>query len=488
VLRALLVESLILGVAAGALGILVAWSALRVMLAVLPAEIPALGGAGLGPRGIAFTAIISVGAALLFGLVPALHATRLDVGDGLRDTARGAVGSRRAHRTRSVLVMVEVATAVVILVAAVLLIQTFARLVRVDPGFRSERVLTAEVSLPRAQYAGEKAAAFFEEVMARLRAIPGIETAAVASTIPLAGAENLRQVTIEGSQRPNPGEEIISDYRVVSAEYFRAMGISLVTGDLFPPGTAADTAPTLVINRTMAETGFRGVDPVGRRMKLTSFEQSGPWFTITGVVTDTRHTGLDVALRPQVYVHHRADPSPQMSFVIKTSTDPDGYAALVRSAVTSIDRNQPVSRIRSMDAIVGQSIARQRFTMYLLAMFGGLALILALAGLYAVVSHSVEERIREMGVRVALGASPSRLMRLVLAESLRLAGAGILVGIAIALFATQFMKTLLFGVHAFDPLTFVLVPLVLLGTAIAGCLVPALRAMRVDPIVALRVD
>ena len=487
-LRALLVESLMLGAAAGALGILVAWSALRVMLAVLPAEIPALSGAGLGPRAIVFTAIVSAAAALLFGIVPALHAARLDVGDGLRDTTRGAVGSRRAHRIRSVLVMVEVATAVVILVAAVLLAQTFARLVRIDPGFRTERVLTAEVSLPRTQYAGEKAAAFFDALMARLSAIPGVETAAVASTIPLAGPENLRQVTIEGSQRPNPGEEIISDYRVVSPDYFRAMGISLLAGDLFPPTLAADAAPALVINRTMADTSFRGVNPLGRRMKLTSFEQSGPWFTISGVVNDTRHSGLDVALRPQVYVHHRADPSPQMSLVIKTSTNPDGYAPLVRSAVTTLDRNQPVSRIRSMDAIVGQSIARQRFTMYLLAMFAALASVLALAGLYAVVSHSVEERIREMGVRVALGASPSRLMRLVLIESLRLAGAGILVGTAIALYVTQFMKTLLFGVQASDPLTFVLVPLLLLATATAGCLVPAARAMRVDPIAALRAD
>jgi putative ABC transport system permease protein len=487
-LRALLVESVLLGAAAGVLGILVAWASLRVMLSVLPAEIPALAAAGLDPRGIAFTALVALGAALLFGIVPALYATRLDVGDGLRDTTRGAVGTRRAHRTRSVLVMVEVATAVVILVAAVLLAQTFARLVRVDPGFRPARVLTAEVSLPRAQYAGEKAAAFFEDLMARLSAIPGVDAAAVASTIPLAGPENLRQVTIEGQQRPNPGEEIISDYRVVSPDYFRAMGISLLDGSLLPRSLAPDAAPTLVINRTMAETCFRGVDPVGRRMKLTSFEQSGPWFTITGVVNDTRHTGLDVPLRPQVYVHHRGDPSPQMSLVIKTSTDPDGYAPLVRSAVTAIDRNQPVARIRSMDAILGQSIARQRFTMYLLAMFAGLTLILALAGLYAVVSHSVEERIREMGVRVALGASPSRLMRLVLTESLRLAAAGIVVGIAIALCATQFMKTLLFGVQASDPLTFVLVPLLLLATSTAGCLVPAARAMRVDPIVALRVD
>ncbi len=488
VVRGLLVESLILGAAAGVLGALFAWGVLRVMLAALPTEIPALTAAGFGARGVAFTLILSLAAALLFGLVPALHATGVDVGEGLRDNARGAAGSRRAHRTRRVLVMVEVATAVVMLVAAVLLAQTFARLVRVDPGFRSERVLTAEVSLPRSQYAGEKSALFFEDLLSRLRAIPGVESAAVASTIPLAGGENLRQVTIEGSERPKPGEEIISDYRVVSSDYFRVMGISLVSGEPLPQTVSADAAPTVLINKTMADTWFRGVNPVGRRMKLTGFEQSGPWFTVAGVVNDARHTALDGALRPQVYVHHRADPYPQMSIVLKTSPDPVGYAQLVRSTVTAIDRNQPVSRIRSMDAIVRQSIARQRFTMYLIALFAGLALVLSLAGLYAVVSHSVEQRIREMGVRLALGASPSQLMRLVLVESLRLVGAGIAVGVVVALGATQFMKTLLFGVHASDPLTFVLVPFLLLAAATAGCLVPAVRAMRIDPIAALRVD
>jgi putative ABC transport system permease protein len=295
-------------------------------------------------------------------------------------------------------------------------------------------------------------------------------------------------VTIEGRERPKPGEEIISDYRVVSPDYFRVMGISLVSGELLPPTVSADAAPTVLINKTMADTWFRGVDPIGRRMKLTGFEQSGPWFTVAGVVSDARHTALDGALRPQVYVHHRADPYPQMSVVLKTSADPGGYAQLVRSTVTAIDRNQPVSRIRSMDAIVRQSIARQRFTMYLIALFAGLALVLSLAGLYAVVSHSVEQRIREMGVRAALGASPSQLMRLVLVESLRLVGAGIAVGIVVALGAAQFMKTLLFGVHASDPLTFVLVPILLLAAATAGCLVPAVRAMRIDPIAALRVD
>ena len=483
--RELLLETTLLGLAAGSAGMLIAWWGLRAVPALLPSEIPLLENAALDWRVFLFTAILSIVCGLAFGVGPALHTTRTDVGAVLRETSRGAE-SRASNRMRSVLVMVEVAAALVLLVAAVLLAQTFVRLLRTDPGFATKGLLTAEVALPRLQYPGERAALFFELLLARLAAVPGVDSVAASSAIPLAGPENLRQVTIEGRPRPEPGAEIIADYRAISSEYFRTMGIPLIRGELLPADAARGGPPSLVISKTMAERWFPAQEAVGSRLKLTSYDQNGPWLRIAGVVGDTRHTALDIDLRPQVYVHHISDPFQQMTIVMRSTADPNGYAPLVRSAVTALDRNQPVGRIRTMEVIVSQSMARQRFTMVLVIAFAALALLLAVVGVFAVVSHSVAERTRELGVRLALGASPQGLMRLVLSESLRLVGAGISVGLVAALGATRFMESLLFGVSAYDPLTFAAVPFILLFSAIAGCLVPAFRAMHVDPVVTLR--
>jgi len=486
--RQLLVESVVLGAAAGLVGIVLAWWSLSLLLTMLPAEVPALSGAGLHGRAVLFTALVSIATGVIFGIGPAIQATRLDVADGLREGSRGSVGNRKVRRTRNALVVAEVAAAVVLLIAATLLLQTFVRLMRVDHGFRSAGVLTAEVALAPSQYRGERVALFFESVMERLAAVPGIRSVAVTSALPLVGLENLRQVTIEGRPRPNPGEEIISDYRVVSPAYFRVMGIPQLAGEPLPISVGPEAAPVLLISRRMAETAFRGADPIGRRMKLTSVDQPGPWFTVIGVVGDTRHTALDTTMRPQVYVHLRFDPHQQMAVVLETGAGPSGYASIIRRMVSGLDRNQPVGRIRTMETIVAEAAGRQRFTMALVAVFAGLALVFALVGLYAVVSHSVAERVREMGVRLALGASPAGLLRLVLFESLRLVGAGVAIGIGLALGAMQFLSALLFGVSAHDPATFLAIPLVLFAAATLGCLVPARRAMRVDPMVTLRAD
>ncbi len=273
----------------------------------------------------------------------------------------------------------------------------------------------------------------------------------------------------------------------MTSDYFRTMGIPLIDGDeLQPSGVTAERS--VVISRTMEETWFRGQNPVGRRMKLTRFDQDGPWFTIAGVVGDTHHTALDTTPRPQVYVHHRSDPFTQMVVVLKTTSDPGNYGPLVRAAVRDIDGNQPVGRIRTMDAILDDSIARQRFTMSLVAAFAGLALMLALVGLYAVVSHSVAERLPEMGLRMALGASPANLVRMVLTESMRIVLAGIAFGLVVAFVVMRSLDTLLYGVRAYDPLTFILVPLLFLAAALAGSLLPAMRATRVDPMVVLRAE
>ncbi len=488
ILRQLLLESLVLSLAAGAAGVIVGWWSLRALLAMLPVDVPALADASLDWRVVAFTAALSIATGLVFGMVPALQAARVNLVDGLREGGRGTVGNRRAHRTRNALVVVEVALAAVLLICASLLIQTFVRLLRVDTGFRAEGVLTMEVALPRTVYAGPSAAGFFDALVTRLAALPGIESAAAVSNIPLAGSENLRQVTVEGRPRPEPGKEIIADFRVVTADYFEVMGIPHVSGDRLPARPAPDSPRLLLINSMMASTVFGGEYPVGRRLKLTAFDQDAPWYTVAGVVGDTRHTGLDSSLRPQVYVHQNLEPSGQMVVVLRARNDPEGYASVARAALREIDPNQPSGRIRTMESVVSEAVSRQRFTMFLAGTFAALALLLSLVGLYAVVSYSVAERTHELGVRFALGATPKTLLGLVLFDGLKLVAIGVVLGLAGAFAAARFLETQLFGVTAHDPWTFAAVPLVLMGAAVAGCLIPARRATRIDPMTALRTE
>ena len=309
ILRQLLIESLVLALGAGALGVFLGWLGLRVLLVSLPVDLPSLSAATLDWRVLIFTVLMSTITGIVFGLAPALTAARTDLVDGLRDGGRGSTSSRRAHRTRNSLVVVEVALAAMLLIGASLLIQAFVRLLRVDTGFRAEGVLTMDVALPRSTYSGPRAAEFFDRLVERLSVVPGIDAAAAASSIPLAGGENLRQVTIDGRPKPDSGKEIITDYRIVTPGYFQTMAIPLISGELLPAQRGPASTPVLLINSMMAEAYFPGENAIGRRMKLTAFDQPGPWFTIIGVVGDTKHTALDSPLRPQVYVHQHADPS-----------------------------------------------------------------------------------------------------------------------------------------------------------------------------------
>jgi putative ABC transport system permease protein len=486
--RQMLLESVVLSLGAGVAGLLVAYWGLRLLLAMMPATLPLLSTAGVDWRVVGFTFAVSALTGLVFGTVPAIQAIRLGVTEGLRDGGRGTVGHRRARRMRNALVVSEVAMAVVLLVGAVLLARTVAGLLSVDAGFRTQGVLTMEVALPRTVYPDERAATFFEALTARLAGVPGVDAVAATSSLPLSGTENLRQVTIEGRPRPAPGQEMISDYRVVSPDYFRVMGVPQIAGEPLPAQLNSSSPPLLLVSAELAQTYFPGESVVGRRLKLTAYDQPGPWHTIAGVVGNTRHTALDSAFRPQVYVHLRTDPYQQMTVVLRTAGDPASYAAIGRAAVRELDENQPVGRVVTMAEVVSAAVAGRRFTMTLVGIFASLALLLSLVGLYAVVSHSVAARTREMGVRLALGASPAGLLRLVIVEGLKLVALGVALGLTLALVGTRFIQSLLFGVSAYDPATFVIVPVLLLAAAFAGCIVPARRAMRVDPMSALRTE
>ena len=482
----LLTESVVLALLAGVTGLAVGWWTLRGLLAAMPADLPALEGAAVDLRVLAFTMTISLLTGIAFGLVPALQATRCDTAEALRDGGRGTVGSRRAHRTRSVLVVVEVAVAVLLLVGAALLIQTFVRLSNVDTGFEPDGVLTLEIALPPAAYPGPASISFFDTLLERISAVPGVASVGATSGLPLSGQENLALVTIQGAPPPVPGQEIMSDHRAVTPGYFSTLRIPLLEGSLLPGHVPPDRNFVAVVNETMARTWWPGDSPIGRRIKMAAYEQDAPWHTVIGVVGDTRQSGLDSALRPQVYVQHAQDPRPQMALVMRTAGDPLALAAPVRASVHAIDPNQPVASIRTMEDVMQAAVSTRRFNMFVVAVFAALAVTLSLVGLYAVVAHSVAERLHEMGVRLALGARPANLLRMVLTDGLKLVAAGIAIGLFAAFLLTRFLDTLLFDVHARDAATFIIVPLLLFAAAMLGCLIPARRAMRVNPADALR--
>ena len=480
----LLVESVVLSLAAAALGAVFAWWGLQAVLALLPETLPAVTDARLDLRVLAFTMVVAVATGIVFGLVPALQGTRGSLNEALRDGGRGTIGGRRSQATRNALVIGEVALASVLLISAALLIQTFIRLLHVETGFRADGVLAMELVLPRLSYPDASAVDFFTRLTERLSGLPGVLRAGATSSLPLAGRETLQPVTVEGRPRPQPGFEIVADYRAVTPGYFDALGIERVEGTL-PQDTAL---PLVVINERMARAHWPDESPIGRRIKLTNYDRDAPWYTVAAVVRDTRHAALDSALRPQVYVDHRRDPWHQMWVVIRTSGDPTAIARAARAAVLEIDTAQPVARVLTMSDVVAASVSSRRFSMTLVGIFAALALTLSVIGLYAVVSYSVAERIHEMGVRLALGAQPSNLLTMVLGEGLRLVIAGLALGLAAALAVTRFLDTLLFGVDPRDATTFAGVVVVLSLAALVGCLLPAFRAMRVDPMIALRAE
>jgi putative ABC transport system permease protein len=479
-------ECVLLSTIAGMLGVVVGWWTLRALLALVPTTMPALSSATFDYRVLGFAVALSILTGVVFGAAPALHATRGELVDGLREGGRGAIGNRRASRVRNALVVCEVALAVVLLIGTALLIQTFVRLTSVRTGFRTDRVLTMEVALPPLLYQGGSAATFFQTLIERLTSVPGVEAVGITSGLPLAGSENLLPVTIEGRPKPAPGQELISDYRAATPGYFAALSIPLLDGELMPDQMSSGRPGVVVVNETMARTGWPGERAIGKRIKLAGFEPDTPWHTVIGVVGDTKHSALESLPRAQVYVPHRQYPSEQMTVAMRTSGDPLAAAVPARVAVLGIDPNQPVGRIQTMSDVVARSVSGRRFQLLIVGVFAGLALVLSLVGLYAVVSYSVAQRTNEMAVRLALGARPAALVRLVLFEGLKLAGAGILLGLLAARVVTGLLQTVLFGVNAGDPPTFALVSVVLFVAALAGCLAPACRAMRVDPAASLR--
>lgn len=482
----LLTESLLIAAAGGVLGILSGKACLAGMLALIPEDIPRWIRFDLDLRFLLFCVAITGAAAVLFGLAPALVAVRVDLRASLHDTGTRSSISRSRSRSLSALVVGEIALALVLLVSAGLLVQAFRRVQQVDPGFRAENVLTFRVSIPEATYdKPEKVLAFFENLLTQVRAIPGVRSAGAASAPPLGGHSGTF-FTAEGAQPLGPNEQNPVVLRViVTPGYFEAIGMTFLAGRPFEDRDGESKGRAVaIVNESFARRNWPGVTAVGKRIRPSWLKDE--WMQVVGVMRDEKHYGLDQEMRPAVYLPHRQMPGNGMGVVLRTSIDPSALAGPARDALRRLDPDLPMFEVRTMKETLDRSLWARRAYSWLFAVFAGVALVLAAAGIYGVISYAVSRRTHEIGIRLALGASPGRVLRQVLGQGMVLVVIGITLGLGATLWGARLLETLLFGVSTRDPLTYALVAAGLVCVALLANLMPARRAASVDPMRALR--
>jgi putative ABC transport system permease protein len=487
VVRQLLTESLMLALSGGTLGLLLAWWGIDLLLAISPGNLPRADDIRLDNRVVGFTLLVSLLTGIAFGLLPALQAARPDFNETLKEGGRRAAGLPH-NGFRSFLIVGEVALAFVLLIGGGLLLKSFVRLVGVDPGFDPRRVLTMDVLLPRAKYRGAQTSAFFQQALERVRTLPGVEAAGAVYPLPLGGQQNNTAFSIEGAP-PLPGDSFFAcGQRWTSPDYFKTLRIPLVKGRLLVESDGTSAPRMVVINEALARRYFAGQDPLGRRIAFDDSAGKPNYREIVGVVKDVKHSALDDEARPEFYLPLAQFPSSFMTLVVRTSGDPLQMTTALRSQIRAVDKDQPVSNIQTMEQVLASSVAPRRFNMLVLGMFALVGLALAAVGLYGMMSYTVTERTHEIGIRMALGAQPGEVLKLVIRQGIKLALVGLLMGLGGALALTRLMKALLFGVSATDYLTFAVIALWLTVVALLACWIPARRATRVDPMAALRCE
>jgi putative ABC transport system permease protein len=488
ILRQLLTESLVLAGLGGAAGLILAWWGTELLVKLSPPELLNVAQVRISAPVLAFTFALSLLTGVVFGLAPAFETTRLNLTESLKEGGKNIGGSLRSHRLRNGLVIAEIALALVLLVCAGLLIRSFARLQAVDPGFNAENLLTMRVNLPTTKYDNErKRIDFFRQATAEMAALPGVESVGAVNSLPFAAPHSGTSVEIEGRPKLPAGQGLTTGVIVTDVNYFRTMGIPLKRGRLFSDQEASEMRHVVVINESFAQKHFPNEDALGKRLVIYMKNVNEPCEVI-GIVGDSKHMKLDANVEPMSYWPHPELSYPGMTLVVRTKSAPTAVAAAARDVIRRLDPEQPVADVRTMESLIGVSIARARFNTLLLAIFATVALLLAVVGIYGVMAYSVSARTHEIGVRMALGAQRGDVLRLVVRRGMALALGGVAIGVAASLALTQLMKSLLFNVSAIDPLTFVGVPLLLSIVALAACLIPARRATKVDPMVALRYE
>ncbi|PYI94478.1 MAG: hypothetical protein DME97_00440 [Verrucomicrobia bacterium] len=491
IIRQLLTESLLLSGLGGALGLLIAQWGTEALIKTVPQNIPRISTIQLDAAVLGFTLVVSLATGVIFGLVPAWQASHVDLNSSLKSGTRTGGGGEGKGRVRNALIMAEVALALVLLISAGLLIQSFARLGRVQPGLRTERLLTARVSLPDTAYPkNENIIAFSDKFLPGIRALPGVESASTIVPLPLSG--NNMTTSFDVEERPLPqGQRPTAPIRVIATDYFRTMGIPVRQGRVFDQNDRFESAPVVIVNERFANKFFPGQNVIGKRiMPGMAADDSGEKMReIVGVVGNVKHLALKNEDSPEMYLPQTQIPFNIMSLVIRTSvSDPSALTASLRKELAALDKTIPLTSVRVFDEYVSRSLARPRFNALLLSIFAGTALVLTAIGIYGVLAYSVAQRTSEIGIRIALGAGKSSIFQLIVGQAMTLVGISLVIGLAGAFAATRLLNSLLFGVGASDPATFIGIVLLVSAVAFIAAWVPARRATRVDPIIALRAE
>ena len=488
IIRQLLTESVLLAGLGGLCGLVLAAWGTDLLVSLIPDSIPRSQDIRLDGAVLAFTFFASLGTGILFGLAPALQTSRLDLRGALNDSGRGT-SSGGHHRLRNTLVVVEVALALLLLTGAGLLLQSFARLSRVNPGVQPERLLTAAITLPNSAYPKpENVALFQDQLLTRIRALPGVRGASTVFPLPLSGSNVTTSFDLEEHPKPE-GQRDASPIRVAGSDYFQTMGVSLVRGRLFDSSDRFESKQVMVINERFAEKFFPGENPVGKRMQpgFSLTDDDGPMREIVGVVSNVKHQSLRTEFTPEMYVPAAQFPIGILPLVVRTTTSqPTALTASIRNALTQVDPGVPLTRVRLFEDYIAQSLARPRFNAFLLSIFAGVALLLTAIGIYGVMAYSVAQRRQEIGIRMALGAQKQDVLRLVVGGGMKLTALGVLIGLSAALALTRLLGNMLYGMKPFDGPTLTAVALLLALIALLACWLPARRAAGVNPLVALR--
>ncbi len=486
IIRQLMTESFLLALIGGGLGLLLAMWGLDVLISLSPEDIPRLGEIALDSRVTVFTLLVSVVTGLIFGLAPALQVSKLDLNETLKEGSRGASSGLRRNRARSLFVVAQVSIALVLLISASLMLRSFYRLQQVDPGFRPDDVLTMGIMLPDSKYKEpEEWRGFYDRLLEQIRTLPGVESAGAISTLPLAGSNMSMSFEVEGRPPASPADEVSANYRAVSHDYFKALGISTLRGRAFNERDNDKSPKVIIVNESFARIHFPGEDPTARRIKIGYNDTVAE---IVGVVGDVKHKSLEADSGAEMYLPYQQTPWWFMGLAIRTRSNSSDIVAGVKSALANLDKDVPVYDVKLMQEYLKKTVSKPRFNTLLLALFAAVATLLAAVGIYGVISYSVTERTREIGIRQAMGATRGDVLSLILRQTARLTAMGIAVGLGAAFAFAQVMKSMLYKVSATDPLTFIAIPLLLAGVALAASFIPARRAMKVDPIVALRYE